>query len=164
MDENNNYDQQYQQYPPPQPQQPPQYPPPQAPPQYQQQPPQYPPQAPPPQYPSQQYPPQPPQYQQPYAPPQEVWDPGKGMAIASLVLGLASFPLSWAFVGIGTAIAGLILGILSMKKSKAAGFPTGLAMAGTICSAIFLAFSIIITIACTAALCSATNYLDSYNW
>lgn len=150
MDENNNYEYQ--------PQQPPQYPP-QQPPQYTP-PPQYPPQPP------QQYG-QPPQYQQPYppqyAPPMApvAQDPGRGMAIASMVLGIVSIPLAWAYVGVATAIVGLILGIIAKKKQKEAGFPTGMSLAGIICSIIGLIISIVMYALCIWALCAVGNVVNS---
>lgn len=70
----------------------------------------------------------------PIAPP-----PNSGMAIASLVLGIAGF-----FCTI-TAIPGLILGIVAMKKIKASAGRMGghgLAMAGTIVSGVAMVVSI----------------------
>ena len=66
--------------------------------------------------------------------------PNSGLAIASLVLGITGFCLP-----IITAMAGLILGIVAMNKIKASGGRIGghgLALAGTITSAVALLFSI----------------------
>lgn len=64
----------------------------------------------------------------PYQPPQQK----KGMAIASLVLGIVSlvFFCAW-YLSIPCAIVGLILGIIANKK-----FKTGMATAGIILSII----------------------------
>jgi len=89
-------------------------------------------------------------------------DPGRGMAIASLILGIASIPLAFIYVGIATAIVGLVLGIMAKKKQSEAGFPTGMAVAGMVCSIITLALSIVVSILCTATLCAASNLISDY--
>lgn len=71
---------------------------------------------------------------------------GKGLSIASLVLGIVSVIFScclW-YIGLPCGIIGLVLGILSMKK-KAPG--KGMAIAGIILSAVALVLGII-TIFC----------------
>jgi hypothetical protein len=85
-------------------------------------------------------------------------DPGKGMAIASLVLGIISLCMPYA--GIATAIVGLVLGIIARKKQQATGMPTGMAIAGIVCSAISLAFAILITIFCISVYNAASCYLN----
>lgn len=77
------------------------------------------------------------QYNQ-YVPKPE--SPSKGMGIASLVLGIASF-LCCTF-GPLTAIPGLILGIIARNKDS----NNGIALAGIIVSAIGLAISILLII------------------
>jgi type II secretory pathway pseudopilin PulG len=62
--------------------------------------------------------------------------PGKGMATASMVLGIVSVIPCLA---LATAPTGLILGIISLKKLKAAGQQTGKAVAGIALSCAFLA-------------------------
>ena len=89
----------------------------------------------------------------PPPPPQD--NPGKGMSIAGMVLGIVGlvFALFLPYVGIVVAIVGLILSILGMKKSKEAGFPSGMAMAGLICSCIAIGLNIIclIIVICAVA-------------
>ena len=83
-------------------------------------------------------------------------DPGKGMAIASMVLGIISLVIP--FAGIATAVVGLILGVIAMKKQKAVGAPTGMALAGMVCSIITLAINIILIFACYVPLwCTVSN-------
>ena len=73
---------------------------------------------------------------------------GKGVSIASMVLGIFSltFGCCITYVGIATAIAGLITGIISLKDKKPG---KGMAIAGIIMSAIalvFLVFCIILVL------------------
>ena len=123
------------------PEQQPQYPPQYGQPQYGQ--PQYPPQYGQPQYPPQygqpQYPPQP-QYAQPqYGYPQQPAEmPGKGMAIASLSLGILSF---FCF-GYISGILGIIFGAIAKNK----GYKGGMATAGIICGAVGFALTLILQI------------------
>ena len=69
--------------------------------------------------------PQQPQYQPPYPPVQ----PGKNMAMASLIMGIASLVFWWmsygALLGIGLGIAAAICG----SKAKKQGFVGGMATA-----------------------------------
>lgn len=120
-----------------------------------------------PQQPVQQY--QPPQPQQQYyqpAPqyqqqpmgyyPQPMPVPGKGMAIASLVLGICSIVYLF-FLG----IIGIVLAVMAKKKMLAAGYPTGLATAGLVLSIIGTALGAILVVTCLscigAAGCAATS-------
>ena len=86
------------------------------------------------------------EYQQPGqgGQPGQPGQPGSnGMAIASLILGILSILAYCVFyVGIVLAIVGLILGILARKENKA----DKLALAGVICSAVGLAFGVIVLI------------------
>jgi len=78
--------------------------------------------------------------------------PGKGMAIASMVLGILSLVVP--YVGTVLAIVGLILGVVGKKKLTEAGAPSGMATAGMVMSIIALAWSIaciIILASCAAA-------------
>jgi hypothetical protein len=70
-------------------------------------------------------------------------DPGKGLGITSMVLGIISVLSCTIFscvagTGVGgpLGIVGLILGVLGKKKSNAAGFSNGMATAGNITSII----------------------------
>lgn len=74
-------------------------------------------------------------------------NPGKGLSIAGMVLGIVGLALfCFWYIGIPCAIVGLILSILGRKKSQAVGAPTGMATAGLVLSVIALALDIIIAI------------------
>ena len=92
--------------------------------------------------------------QPPPPPPQPQNNPGRGMSIAGMVLGIIGlvFALFLPYVGIFVAIVGLILSILGRKKSKDAGFPSGMALAGIICSCIAIGLNIICLIIVVCAL------------
>lgn len=62
-------------------------------------------------------------------------DPGKGLAIGSLVCGIVGIGLAWCFgIGAIVGIVAIILGVISGNKSSAQGFPrNGMAIAGLIC-------------------------------
>jgi len=74
-----------------------------------------------------------------------VANPGKGLGIAGMVLGIVALVLFcvW-YLAIPCAIVGLILSIIGKGKSKAAGAPTGMATAGMVTSIIALALDIIL--------------------
>ena len=77
-------------------------------------------------------------------------DAGKGVAIASLVLGIISV-VTW-FLGIG-AIIGLITGIIGLicaSSAKKAGFMGGIRTGGFVCSIIGVIGSAIVLVACVA--------------
>ena len=118
-----------------------------TPPPYNQSQPGYPSQAP--GYPQQQ-PYAPPQYGQPGYPPQPgyvavpVSEPGAGMAVASLVLGILSIVTFWAwFLVVPLSVVGIILGTLGRRAVSR----RGIALAGLICSIIGLAIFLIVYIA-----------------
>jgi hypothetical protein len=98
------------------------------------------------------------QYQQPYGQPyqQVPVNPGKGMSIASMVLGICGLVIP--FFGTATAIVGLILGIIGKKKSQEVGAPYGMATAGIVCSIIGLACSILVIVLCSGILCAGAAY------
>ena len=88
---------------------------------------------------------QPPSYQPPpgyqqygFQPYGYVQAPNHGPAIASMVLGIVSFVIS--FFGIVTAIIGLTLGIMSLKECQPNGPKRGrgMAIAGIACSCVAL--------------------------
>jgi hypothetical protein len=63
--------------------------------------------------------------------------PGRGLGIASLVLGLCSIvltPCIWVFALIfaPVAVTGLVLGIIGRKKACDYGAPSGFAIAGIV--------------------------------
>lgn len=78
-----------------------------------------------------------------------VVDPGKTMAIVSIIL---------PFVGF--SIVGLILAIIAKRKSTKAGFKNGLALGSIIVNAVVIVVSIIITI---FAIVAFMNVLDLTN-
>ena len=78
-------------------------------------------------------------------------NPGQGLGIASMVLGIVSLIIP--FLGTACAIVGLILGVLSKKKSDAVGMPSGMAVAGIVCSIIALAISVLLLFTCWLPLC-----------
>lgn len=76
------------------------------------------------QYPQQSY--QQPPYQQPQYQPQPQYpapeDPGKGMGIASMVLGIIGLCTGWCWgVGAVLGIVGIVLAVISGNKSKQVG-------------------------------------------
>lgn len=76
--------------------------------------------------------------------------PGKGAAIASLVLGIVSI-VFW-FFGMG-ALVGLVTGVIGLicsSSAKKAGFVGGIQTAGFVCSLIGLIGSALVFIACVA--------------
>ncbi|SFD09773.1 hypothetical protein [Butyrivibrio sp. YAB3001] len=77
-------------------------------------------------------------------------EPGKGAAIASLVLGIVSI-VCW-FLGIG-AFVGLITGIIGIicaSSSKKAGYTGGIQTGGLVCSIIGVVVSAVIFVTCVA--------------
>jgi hypothetical protein len=81
-------------------------------------------------------------------------DPGKGLNIASMVLGIISLVLMFWAGGIGVipAIIGLVLGVVGKDKSREVGAPTGMATAGIVCSIVALVTNIAVTILCLGCL------------
>ena len=69
------------------------------------------------------------------------------MGIAGLVLGILSAIGGWipplSYIAWLIAITGIVLSALGMKKAKAAGQPTGAAVAGLVLSIIGLVISLI---------------------
>ncbi len=120
------------------------------------------------QYPQQSYqqpPYQQPQYQQqPQYPTPE--DPGRGMGIASMVIGIIGLCTGWCW-GLGAilGVVGIVLAVISGNKSKQAGLnQSGFALAGLICSII----SVVLGAGCliyTISICGAfTSAASSANW
>ena len=85
----------------------------------------------------------PPVYQQPYYQPPyhhvPAPDPGKGMGIAGMVLGIISIVLccGW-YISAPCGVVGLIFSIIGAVKSRKIGSKNGCAIAGIVCSAIGL--------------------------
>lgn len=76
--------------------------------------------------------------------------PGKGLGIASLVLGIVAFII----FGIPCSITGLVLGAVGLAKAKAAGMKNGMALAGVILSIVALGLTLV-----TCFLCSGLGLL-----
>lgn len=77
-------------------------------------------------------------------------EPGKGAAIASMVLGIISI-VTW-FFGMG-ALIGLITGVIGLvcaSNAKKAGFVSGMRTAGFVCSLIGVIGSALVFVACVA--------------
>lgn len=92
-----------------------------------------------------------PQYQQPQQPQQ-----GKGMAIASMVLGIVALVIFciW-YISVPCAIVGLVLGILHNNK----GQKSGMATAGIACSIISLALLVTIVIYAVIVGTATTSFM-----
>ena len=71
--------------------------------------------------------------------------PGKGMGVASLVLGIVSLVMFciW-YLSLPCGIVGLILGVVSMNKAKSVGMRNGTAVGGLVCSCIALGLTILV--------------------
>lgn len=84
---------------------------------------------------------------------------GKGMAIASMVLGIISIPaICFWIVGLPCAIVGLILGILYNKKNE----HSPMATAGIVCSIITIALLVLVLILCIVGAVSLSSLEYSY--
>lgn len=70
----------------------------------------------------------------------------KGMAIASLVLGILAFIAGWTVFGGALGLVGLVLGIIALRNVKHGGGGKGLAIAGIILSALGLISAIIMAV------------------
>ena len=103
--------------------------------------------------------------------PQSPDDPGKGMGIASLVLGIVGLCTGSLFgLGCVLGIVGIVLAVISGNKSSAVGLKrNGLAIAGLVCSIIAVvsgAACLICTICTATAGTAASSSLSSslYNF
>ena len=84
------------------------------------------------------------------------------MAIASLVLGIASIVLGWGGAWI-LGIVGIVLGTIALKQLKANAQPTGMATTGLVLSIIGTAYGSIVFFAC-ACLALASGGLSFFNY
>ena len=115
----------------------------------------------PPQY-SQPQPPQAPNYpQQPMYPQGPAEQPGKGLAIGSLVCGIVGLVFVWfGYSALISLIAGIV-GIILSVNAKKQGFVGGMNTAGLVVSIISAALGGIVFIACVSVLgcagCIASN-------
>jgi len=101
-----------------------------------------------------------PQPQYGYQPQPQMTQPGKGLAIGSMVLGIVGLVIGLLFsmlVGIICGIVGIILAAVAKKK----GFKGGMATAGLVLSIITVAVCLIVwiaAVACVASLYSGLGY------
>ncbi len=86
---------------------------------------------------------------------------GKGMAIASMVLGIVSIVLSCSwYIGLISGILAIILGIVYNKKNMRSGMAT----AGIVCGILGIIFTIvIILVAASLATALGLSALDIYS-
>ena len=90
--------------------------------------------------------------------------PGKGLGIASMVLGIVSLVLfCFLYIAIPCAIVGIILGIVSRNQAKKAGAPTGMSTAGIVCSAIALGILVIVLILTIIGVVGAASYTNNFS-
>lgn len=97
--------------------------------------------------------------------PAAVTNPGKGLGIGSMVLGILSLVL-WCFyyISIPGSLVGIILGAVGMKKSKDAGMNNGMAVAGLVCSIIALAIWVLCFIYVAMVGATIDSYFSSYDY
>lgn len=92
--------------------------------------------------------------------------PGRGAAIASLVLGIISV-VFW-FFGWGALVSVVtgIVGLICATNAKKAGFEGGMRTAGFVLSIIGLVGGAIVFVACVACTgaAGAAGLFNSYNW
>ena len=83
---------------------------------------------------------------------------GKGMAVASLVLGIVCVALMcfW-YLALPSGIVGLILGIVAKKKGQ-----KGMATAGVVLSIIGLAIMVVVVILAAIGVAALNNSISSY--
>lgn len=125
--------------------------------------------------------PQQPVYHQPAEPQQPVYqqpvyqpvvngaprsNPGKGMGIAALIMGIVSCCFFWIpyfnIICLMMSIAGLILSIIGLKKSKSAGASAGVSVAGLVLSIIGLVLSSISCLVVLGILAEASSHSSRY--
>lgn len=98
-----------------------------------------------------------PQYQN-YGQPQ---GNGKGMAIASMVLGIVACVFCWVwYIVIPAGVVGLVLGLVYKKK----GGQSGMATAGVICSIVALSLLVLLYVLVFAGVFATMGWLDSYGY
>ncbi len=74
--------------------------------------------------------------------------PGRGLAIASMVLGIVSLALFCViYLAIPCAVVGVALGGIALSKAKKAKVKNGMAIAGITCSCVSLGILIVLVIA-----------------
>ena len=93
-------------------------------------------------------------------------NPGKGMGIAALIMGIVSCCFFWIpyfnIICLMMSIAGLILSIIGLKKSKSAGASAGVSVAGLVLSIIGLVLSSIFCLVVLGILAEASSHGSRY--
>ena len=103
-----------------------------------------------------------PAYQQPayQQPAQPAIVPGKGMAIASMVLGIVSLALFCvSYLAIPCGIVGAVLGAIARSKAVEVGAKNGMANAGIACSCVALGLALLIVILAIIGMTSSVDYM-----
>lgn len=87
--------------------------------------------------------------------------PGRGMGVASMVLGIISlvFFCIW-YIAVPCAIVGVSLGGLSKSKANEVGASAGMANAGVACSCIALGLALLFILLVSAGVASAGYMLE----
>ena len=93
-------------------------------------------------------------------------NPGKGMGIAALVMGIVSCCFFWIpyfnIICLMMCIAGVILSAIGIKKSKSAGASVGVSVAGLVLSSIGLVLSLISCVVVLGLLAEASSHPYRY--
>lgn len=93
-------------------------------------------------------------------------NPGKGMGIAALIMGIVSCCFFWIpyfnIICLMMSIAGMILSIVGLKKSKSAGASAGVSVAGLVLSIIGLVLSSIFCLVVLGILAEASSHGSRY--
>lgn len=93
-------------------------------------------------------------------------NPGKGMGIAALIMGIVSCCFFWIpyfnIICLMMSIAGMILSIIGLKKSKSAGASAGVSVAGLVLSIVGLVLSSIYCLVVLGILAEASSHGSRY--
>lgn len=93
-------------------------------------------------------------------------NPGKGMGIAALIMGIVSCCFFWIpyfnIICLMMSIAGMILSIIGLKKSKSAGASAGISVAGLVLSIVGLVLSSISCLVVLGILAEASSHGSRY--
>jgi hypothetical protein len=98
----------------------------------------------------------------PHAAPPYQPQPGNGLAVAGMVLGIIGLVLCWIpIAGAVCALVGVILGALGMSKAKKiGGRGKGMAIAGLVCGIVGMAIGILLFALMTMAAKSFETYVE----
>ena len=84
--------------------------------------------------------------------------PGKGLQVASLVLGIASLFVFLSWIALICGVLGILLGAVGRSKAKHAGAPTGMGTAGIICGSIGVVLSVGLIVVAIVVLSNNPDY------